>query len=416
MLNVVYEGVSGRVHAMEPGWAVFISIVIGALIGGLTNLLAIVMLFRPHKAWKIGKWSFPFTPGLIPKRHVELARQLGAVVEQHLLSPDSVTRFILETLEPGWIRRTVFGWLDRWSESEKTVAEGLAAVGWPARNNLALSGGGESINWVERLLSLLRQRMLTPPARTLAEWLGEDGTAQVRVCIPALAHWVWGLGNEMLNREQGRRQFFQLVRDFLHNSLRGGRMWQTVAAFFVDEEKVAAWLYRRLSDWLARPATKERLAQWLTQQWDVFAHKPLAELVGQEGVNRLGNGEEDGKSLLEGLAGVAGLVAERGVRELSHAPIKDLLAAFNDETVRRTLAAVLEAAEGELVRRLPSFFKRLPVGRVVERQVLRYPLPELEKLILQIASRELKMITLLGALIGGFVGLVQGMWMVVFLR
>ena len=43
------------------------------------------MLFRPHEAKYIGSWRVPFTPGFIPKRRDELAKQLGNTVIQHLL-------------------------------------------------------------------------------------------------------------------------------------------------------------------------------------------------------------------------------------------------------------------------------------------------------------------------------------------
>ena len=65
---------------------------IGALIGGYTNHLAIKMLFRPHEAKYIGKWKVPFTPGLIPKRRDELAKQLGRTVVEHLLTPETFKR------------------------------------------------------------------------------------------------------------------------------------------------------------------------------------------------------------------------------------------------------------------------------------------------------------------------------------
>ena len=51
--------------------------VIGAIIGGVTNHLAIKMLFKPHNPIYIKGKRLPFTPGLIPKRREELARQLG---------------------------------------------------------------------------------------------------------------------------------------------------------------------------------------------------------------------------------------------------------------------------------------------------------------------------------------------------
>ena len=39
---------------------------IGAGIGYVTNWIAIKMMFRPTKAIKIGKFTLPFTPGIIP--------------------------------------------------------------------------------------------------------------------------------------------------------------------------------------------------------------------------------------------------------------------------------------------------------------------------------------------------------------
>ncbi|MCY1692085.1 DUF445 family protein [Exiguobacterium sp. SL14] len=52
-------------------------IVIGALIGAITNHLAIRMLFRPLEPKYIGKFRVPFTPGLIPKRRDELAKEIS---------------------------------------------------------------------------------------------------------------------------------------------------------------------------------------------------------------------------------------------------------------------------------------------------------------------------------------------------
>ena len=45
---------------------------IGAVIGYCTNYVAVKMLFRPLKPIRIGKFTLPFTPGVIPKRKKEL--------------------------------------------------------------------------------------------------------------------------------------------------------------------------------------------------------------------------------------------------------------------------------------------------------------------------------------------------------
>ncbi|MDR4248520.1 DUF445 family protein, partial [Bacillus thuringiensis] len=61
-------------------------IVVGAIIGGITNVIAIRMLFHPFKPYYIFKCRVPFTPGLIPKRREEIATKIGQVIEEHLLT------------------------------------------------------------------------------------------------------------------------------------------------------------------------------------------------------------------------------------------------------------------------------------------------------------------------------------------
>jgi len=64
--------------------------VIGAFIGYFTNMVAIKMLFRPLKPWKIGGVRVPMTPGVIPAKRLELANNLGEVVGDHLLTSDEI--------------------------------------------------------------------------------------------------------------------------------------------------------------------------------------------------------------------------------------------------------------------------------------------------------------------------------------
>lgn len=63
---------------------------VGAFIGYLTNLIAIKMLFRPLKAWKIGGLRVPMTPGVIPSKRAELAVNMGEVVGDHLLTSKEI--------------------------------------------------------------------------------------------------------------------------------------------------------------------------------------------------------------------------------------------------------------------------------------------------------------------------------------
>jgi uncharacterized membrane protein YheB (UPF0754 family) len=63
---------------------------IGAVIGYVTNAVAIKMLFRPLKEVRLGKWRLPFTPGILPRQRHQLAQSIGRMVERELLTPEIV--------------------------------------------------------------------------------------------------------------------------------------------------------------------------------------------------------------------------------------------------------------------------------------------------------------------------------------
>lgn len=68
---------------------------IGAVIGYCTNYIAVKMLFRPLCPVKIGRFTLPFTPGMIPKGKERLAKALGTVVGHTLLTKEDIEGTLL---------------------------------------------------------------------------------------------------------------------------------------------------------------------------------------------------------------------------------------------------------------------------------------------------------------------------------
>ena len=62
--------------------------VAGAIIGFVTNAIAIRMLFRPLEEIRIFGIRLPFTPGILPKQRGRLAQSIGGMVERELLTPE----------------------------------------------------------------------------------------------------------------------------------------------------------------------------------------------------------------------------------------------------------------------------------------------------------------------------------------
>ena len=64
--------------------------IIGALIGYCTNYIAVKMLFYTRKEIRIFGHKLPFTPGAIPKGKPRLARAIGKIVADELLTEDDL--------------------------------------------------------------------------------------------------------------------------------------------------------------------------------------------------------------------------------------------------------------------------------------------------------------------------------------
>ncbi len=69
--------------------------IIGAVIGYCTNYIAVKMLFYPRNEVKICGHKLPFTPGAIPKGKPRLAKSVGNIVANTLLTEKDIKQKIL---------------------------------------------------------------------------------------------------------------------------------------------------------------------------------------------------------------------------------------------------------------------------------------------------------------------------------
>ena len=70
-----------------------IYVLFGAVTGGLTNTIAIWMLFHPYHPPKLfGRWTIGSLQGAIPKNQPRLAAAIGRTVGNRLLTPEDLTR------------------------------------------------------------------------------------------------------------------------------------------------------------------------------------------------------------------------------------------------------------------------------------------------------------------------------------
>lgn len=73
----------------------FVGPLVGAVIGYITNDIAIRMLFRPHQAKYFMGIHIPFTPGIIPKEKARIAGAIGKAVSENLMNREVLEKSLL---------------------------------------------------------------------------------------------------------------------------------------------------------------------------------------------------------------------------------------------------------------------------------------------------------------------------------
>ena len=102
-----------------------IGIIIGAIIGYLTNWLAIKMLFRPYNEIKFLGVKIPFTPGLIPKEKKRIAKSVGSAVGEHLLDTNTIMESLCNESVNNSIKNYTANKIKKLTTSNKKVKDVL---------------------------------------------------------------------------------------------------------------------------------------------------------------------------------------------------------------------------------------------------------------------------------------------------
>ena len=110
---------------------VVLAVLMGSLIGYVTNWLAIKMLFRPLKEKRIFNRRLPFTPGVFPKEKERLACSIGDTVGNTLLNEEQVVARLLDPAVEEQVRGFYRGTVERALAESCTFRELLLRLGLP---------------------------------------------------------------------------------------------------------------------------------------------------------------------------------------------------------------------------------------------------------------------------------------------
>ncbi|UFJ41510.1 DUF445 family protein [Brevibacillus humidisoli] len=377
---------------MNEWLTIGITVAIGATIGGFTNQLAVRMLFRPYKPWMLGRYRVPFTPGLIPRRREELGQQMGYLVEHYLLTAEGVKRAIvtgdLQKMLTNWLT----GHLEELLHSKRTLRDVIKRA---APDILAEDG---------RWSNELRERVQHQWDGWIREWLKRVGRRRLRELLPPEAEGklnqaAASLSEQLLVRFRGYlrsldgvQQIQSMLRGFI-----GGGMFGGLVGMFLADDKMVAKILMQVDESLENPQLARKLSDVIRQEADRLLDKPLQEVLDWIGEPQL----------IAWSRRVVDYAEERSIH-LVDKPIADSLGQLPKRMIEEWVPRLAEWIVQVLQQNVERLFHKLEVAKIVARQVEGFPLERVEEMIIGISGKEFRMITLLGFLLGGAIGLVQG--------
>ncbi|GEL08707.1 UPF0754 membrane protein YheB [Salisediminibacterium halotolerans] len=372
---------------MEGFWIILLLIFIGAVVGGGTNILAIRMIFRPHKPLYIGKARLPFTPGLIPKRRGEIADRLGKMVEEHLLTPEGIQTKLEEGAIFPELERRIGEAVNRLVLEEITIDEWL-------EENFDTKGRPEQIR---RALETAIRNKLTAFVKEyenlpMNETIPPEWQTKINERIPHLSGEIISRVDKYLHSPEGQEQLQNMIDHFFRSKGSMTNMFGRMASRF----SLANFVTKEITKFLNEPNTVKMLSELLKSEWDKTILKAPAELFDSNVLSQR----------IERLTQM--VVDEVPIVGEWNKPLNEWSGEYRDAIERHVLPAVMGAAATMLSRYLATVMHQVGIRDVVRRQVNDFPIYKLEEMLVMIAIRELKMIALLGAIIGGLIGLIQG--------
>ncbi|UII56857.1 DUF445 family protein [Cytobacillus spongiae] len=378
---------------MKIALTIIIMMGIGALIGGFTNSLAIKMLFRPYKAIYIGKWKMPFTPGLIPKRREELAEQLGRMVVDHLLTPESVQKKFLNESFQLEMTKLVQSELERFFSKDQTPLELLEKFG-------VVDGQAKLEVKVDDMLEdkyiYLMEKYKNEPVKEL---MTPELLEKVESKIPLISSYILQKGTDYFDSTEGELRIQRMVDDFVKE--RSG-MLGNMLQMFLGNVNLTDKIRPEIIKFLKSEGTHDLVTTLLHKEWNkvlLWEASKLEAQVGRQSI--LVMIKDYSKRILK---------LDKGL----NTPISQISLPIRETVVEKISPNAVMLLGSWLGERVHVLMERLHLADIVREQVESFSVERLEEMVLSITKSELKMITYLGALLGGMIGLAQGI-LVLFL-
>ncbi|MEB9502686.1 DUF445 family protein [Bacillus anthracis] len=366
---------------------------LGAIIGGFTNHLAIKMLFRPHRPMYIGKFQVPFTPGLIPKRRDELAVQLGKMVVEHLLTPEGIGKKLTnEEFQKGLIHWAQVE-VDKVMANEQSLRHMLEK--WDVAHVEK-----EATEKIEQVITEKIQAFLEEYyTYTWEQALPHSVHEKIENAIPNVSAFILKRAIHFFESEEGKSRLSKMIDDFFAS--RGALL--NLVGMFLGNVSVVDRVQPEVIKFLGQDGTKQLLTDVLRKEWEKLKGRDVKE------VETFVEKEMIASSILSAVK------VEETVGKFLNQSVQQVCEPVRETIMEKVVPSVVTKGLKWGTENVESILSNLHLAEIVQQEVSTFSTERLEDLVLSITKNELKMITYLGALLGGMIGIMQGL-LLLFLK
>lgn len=318
---------------------------IGAVIGYITNDIAIRMLFRPHTAKFIFGIKVPFTPGIIPKEKGRIASSIGGAISANLMNKEVLEKNLLSDEMIGKIQ----GAIDDFFETQKSNQESLEQFLSHYLSEDELSRASNNVN--KELTTLIHKKLSD----------SSIGTQIAHIAVTHVMHKMQDFGSTIGDT---------LKDEGIGN---GGGIGKLISQGF--ETLFGSQAKKNASEFISALA------------------EPVEQALGKNINEMLQNNSEE----------IVGNLIGSEINKLMECKMSDLLA-NKDEQICQIKSSIVSLYRTIITERLPKILEAINISKIVEERINEMDMDETEKLIFQVMDKELKAIVWLGALLGMIMG------------
>lgn len=431
--------------------------IIGAIIGYVTNAIAIKMLFRPLYPIKIGKVRLPFTPGILPRERHKLADNIGRMVETELLTEEIIRqRFakpdVTQAIEQG-VSTATRHLLDTTLQGDSQLAREAIQFLVQIIQNPPLLDSLQSI--IDKMLEYIQDRSISELSgkelEDLQNLLQSVIYKKLEQLVPALSQ---GLGTLF---DANYMELKDRVIDFLrqpdiHKQLEiQGRMFlqktlqklNTFQRFFISAAQYDTTLEERMGDiiedlitqidnLLRKPENRESLVLYIKHMLSDFGqrqetlyrfsgmvygfvapliHKNMGDLI--QSLTDMDKESQRAALIRRITTWIINLKAETIQDSIAqyftaHKNIRigDLISLHETEKTRidsRITQTLINLANSKISDAL----KTINIRSIVSERIDSLDMEEVERIVLDVMASQFKWINVFGAILGALIGVGQ---------